>query len=531
MRPKLVKDLRRFGVFLFGVLLLLLFMYGSVVFRPIASSHSSLWHFEIEQNIPSYISTVLLLAVSMAAFRLIFMPLAFSERLIWLSGALIYFSFTLDEYWEIHETLYDLYDIVFPIVVTLFTLSILILQWTAKGEARRNLRWLLFGLLVSIVGAYIFDEWVEICSTDFVSVPKYCVNLRPGEEMLEMLGTLFVLLSLLAYHSTNRKKTTTARHFRFYLISLLILACIGLRYLFLLTPFYELKRFANPVTVHFAEGTLSLHGFRFPNSPQQPHDAGSNLLVHVFMKANRPLTREFGHTFHLVDQISGNVVAGIDEWSDRRYYDITIGRIYRFAQNIQNVANAPRNRALWLTLSLWQKNDDDSFQNYTVSESTQRLLSERHAILTEFVLHTKTETTNAPALATFADGFALQQVDFPAQTRVGTPLSVDFVWSAANDGTEDWTQFLHFVHEESGYFWNHDQPPLGTRLPTRLWYADLADHETWQFSLPADLPAGRYQLYTGLYRLSDLTRMTVYDEFGNPLPDERLSLGSIRVSN
>ena len=146
-------------------------------------------------------------------------------------------------------------------------------------------------------------------------------------------------------------------------------------------------------------------------------------------------------------------------------------------------------------------------------------------------MHTETETASTPALATFADGFELRQADFPAQVRAGAPLSVDFTWSTANDIDEDWTQFLHFVHEESDYFWNHDQPPLGARLSTRLWYAGLVDQETWQFTLPADLPAGRYQLYTGLYRLSDLARMTVYDVFGASLLDERLSLGLIEIQN
>ena len=225
------------------------------------------------------------------------------------------------------------------------------------------------------------------------------------------------------------------------------------------------------------------------------------------------------------------MVANIDEWSDRRYHDFVIGRIYRFAQNMEDIANAPRNRALWLTLSLWQKNDDGTYQNYAISESAQRLLSESHAILTEFVLHTETETASTPSLATFADGFTLHRANFPALARAGTPLIVDFTWSTANDIDEDWTQFLHFVHEESDYFWNHDQPPLGARLPTRLWYAGLVDQETWQFTLPADLPAGRYQLYTGLYRLSDLARMTVYDEFGESLPDARLSLGFIQIQD
>ena len=85
--------------------------------------------------------------------------------------------------------------------------------------------------------------------------------------------------------------------------------------------------------------------------------------------------------------------------------------------------------------------------------------------------------------------------------------------------------------EESGFFWNHDQPPLGMRLPTRLWYAGLADRETWQSTLPADMPTGRYQLYTGLYRLSDLARMTVYDEFGESLPEARLPLGFIEIQD
>ena len=166
------------------------------------------------------------------------------------------------------------------------------------------------------------------------------------------------------------------------------------------------------------------------------------------MKAKRPLTQEFGHTFQLIDQVSGKVVANIDEWSDRRYHDFVIGRIYRFAQNMEDIANTPRNRALWLTLSLWQKNDDGTYQNYAISESAQRLLSESHAILTEFVLHTETETASTPSLATFADGFTLHRANFPALARAGTPLNVDFTWSTANDGAEDWTQFLHFVHEE-----------------------------------------------------------------------------------
>ncbi len=103
-------------------------------------------------------------------------------------------------------------------------------------------------------------------------------------------------------------------------------------------------------------------------------------------------------------------------------------------------------------------------------------------------------------------------------------------WETTADGEEDWVQFLHFVHEETGALWNHDQQPLGARLPTRLWYEGLRDTETWQITIPEDLAPGRYAVYTGLYRLSDLARLPVTDADGKPLPDARVPMGSIAIS-
>ena len=109
-------------------------------------------------------------------------------------------------------------------------------------------------------------------------------------------------------------------------------------------------------------------------------------------------------------------------------------------------------------------------------------------------------------------------------------MAIPFTWQADSEGREDWVQFLHFVHEESGALWNHDQQPLGARLPTRLWYEGLRDTETWQFTLPADLAPGRYAIYTGLYRLSDLGRLPVSDADGMPLPDARVPLGYLTIT-
>ena len=90
-------------------------------------------------------------------------------------------------------------------------------------------------------------------------------------------------------------------------------------------------------------------------------------------------------------------------------------------------------------------------------------------------------------------------------------------------------QFLHLGHEDSGEWFVYDQAPLGQRLPTRLWYTGLADSETWRVPLPADLAAGRYAVFTGLYRSSDLERVPARDAEGTPWLDNRVVLGSLII--
>ena len=108
-------------------------------------------------------------------------------------------------------------------------------------------------------------------------------------------------------------------------------------------------------------------------------------------------------------------------------------------------------------------------------------------------------------------------------------LDVTIWWRTDRDETEDLAQFLHFVRAGSGEWWGYDQQPLGPRLPTRLWYRGLADSETWSVSLPTDLKPGRYQVFTGLYRLTDQKRVPARDADGAPFVDARALLGTITI--
>ena len=79
-------------------------------------------------------------------------------------------------------------------------------------------------------------------------------------------------------------------------------------------------------------------------------------------------------------------------------------------------------------------------------------------------------------------------------------MRISFTWHSDVNWQEDLVQFLHFGFENSGDWWVYDRPPLGPRLPTRLWYSGLADSEAWEVPLPPDLAPGRYEVFTGLYR-------------------------------
>ena len=238
---------------------------------------------------------------------------------------------------------------------------------------------------------------------------------------------------------------------------------------------------------------------------------------------------------HLVDQANQASLAKKNEWNDRQhglwFFGLEYTPVFRQRVVVHIPPDIPSNRAMWLVLAVWER-EMGEFSNIPILTSDLQQLSNTQIVLDEFVIPAE-QGIPSPENALnfrFSNGFALRGAQIPDSASLGAILETPMTWEAVNDGAEDWVQFLHFVHEETGALWNHDQQPLGGRLPTRLWYEGLRDTETWQLTLPTDLPPGRYAIYTGLYRLSDLERLPVSDADGKPLPDARVPLGSIAIS-
>ena len=279
----------------------------------------------------------------------------------------------------------------------------------------------------------------------------------------------------------------------------------------------------------FANGYL-LRGTDF-HEGRQIHN-GKYHLLYLYGEIVQPLTSDFGYSILIIDQVNEAVYAAHEHWSGRTSDQWLMRRMYKDYQHLWIPEDVPTNRALWFVLSLWQETEPERFTILPILSSEDHQLSETQLVLREFVIAEKSVTPlPEDALAyRFENGFILRGAALPESARPGETLAIPMSWEATAAGEEDWVQFLHFVNEESGELWNHDQPPLGARLPTRLWYEGLRETEAWQIELPADLAPGRYAIYTGLYRLSDLARLPVEDATGVLLPDARVPLGQLVIS-
>ena len=363
------------------------------------------------------------------------------------------------------------------------------------------------------------------------------------EEMLELFGAWVVLLATLGNLDANKPPSdATARRL---LNALSALTAVLLLALVLRNPY--LRSYASELwrdlgnSVEFAlraekksasyEGGVTLAAFHLRQSAR-----GLGFAPILTSDSPDAFTR-LGYSLHLVDQATGDSMASVDTYLNRESAwrwlpgdeQLPESHIDETWAEIAYAPDMPRNRALWLVLTLW-RDDANAYIRQQIRSSELALLDDTQAIVDEFALPAAAiDAPDRPPLARFENGFILQAADIPDIASVGESLSIRFHWRSETADKGEYIQFLHLRHEDSGFKWGHDQPPLGARLPTRLWREGLYDSETWHAPLPADLPQGSYALYTGLYRADNNERLAVHDASDAPLVDHILPLGGLTL--
>ena len=527
----------------------------SLEIQPISFLEWQIWHLNQEKNIPATLASTQLALVSAVALVTAWhsrtQPTL--HRLYLVGIALVFLLLAREEFFETrHGALGQGWVFYYSLLGALIVAATVIVAARSPKHARIWHICLLAGLAMSAIGAIVVEQaqHVEICNTLVSAHGERCLRYF-YEEPLEFLGIWITLLAVLGQFSDAAPRLRPRVRRILYLLLMFL-------YIHLLLPSSYLQRgplhtlsnnlqrgplhtlstlplrfeyrfLAQPLFVEFESG-VGLLGYRTDS------EEGA-LVIQLFAStASWHAYTGLGYSVHLVDQVTGESIAGLDASASRRdrwRIDMNVhGKRYLWMYKeriaVQFPAQTPRNRALWVVLTTWRE-EDDAFVPQKIISSDHQLLGDTQVVLGELVLPAESATSRVGSLAVFDNGFALDTGDLPDRARPGETLTIPFTWRSKADGTEDYVQFLHFGHDETGKWWVYDQQPLGARLPTRLWYGGLADSEIWQVPLPADLAPGRYKVFTGLYRASDHERLAASDAEGTPFVDARVPLGILTI--
>lgn len=132
-----------------------------------------------------------------------------------------------------------------------------------------------------------------------------------------------------------------------------------------------------------------------------------------------------------------------------------------------------------------------------------------------------------PSGATFENGMRLLGARVEGDARPGGKLAVTSYWQFTGtargaEGTD--TAFFHLLGagdrrwaQYDGFAWSRSE-----------WVPGYTFVQWFELSLPAEMPAGEYSLYTGMYSWRDGARAMVLDEQGRPTSDG-VRLGPLHV--
>ncbi|MDX1522730.1 MAG: hypothetical protein R3264_13970 [Anaerolineae bacterium] len=95
--------------------------------------------------------------------------------------------------------------------------------------------------------------------------------------------------------------------------------------------------------------------------------------------------------------------------------------------------------------------------------------------------------------------------------RQADELALKVYWQADQPLETDYTVFTQLLDGTGALVAGWDSQPLGGHFPTSQWPAGEVVTDVISLPLPADLPAGDYQLITGLYPLDTLQRLSTSD--------------------
>src|SRR5439155_8504899 len=110
-------------------------------------------------------------------------------------------------------------------------------------------------------------------------------------------------------------------------------------------------------------------------------------------------------------------------------------------------------------------------------------------------------------------------------SRTGESLTVSLVWRATSTPDASYVAFVHLQGADGRVWAQSDAVPANWTRPTTGWLPGEYVLDTHTLDLPADLPAGTYMLWAGLYE--PLSGQRVAASGPGAAADQRVALGAI----
>jgi hypothetical protein len=129
--------------------------------------------------------------------------------------------------------------------------------------------------------------------------------------------------------------------------------------------------------------------------------------------------------------------------------------------------------------------------------------------------------------ATLDDGSMLVgETLSPPEVAAGTTTELTLSWRAAGPMAQDYTVFVHVVGYDGRAVAQHDKQPLGGSYPTSRWRQGDLIVDRFMLSIAPDAAPGEYTVLVGWYDLATGSRLPLFGESGELLPNAAVPLGT-----
>lgn len=113
--------------------------------------------------------------------------------------------------------------------------------------------------------------------------------------------------------------------------------------------------------------------------------------------------------------------------------------------------------------------------------------------------------------------------------RRGSVSDVTLWWQAVGNMDRDYSAFIHLVGPGEHIWTQEDRLLQDGDDPTSAWEVGDIVRERYRLQLPADIPSGEYVVQAGIYYWETGERLVVWNEDGQRLAQDAMTLGSISV--